>query len=110
VTRGQSEAPRYYGSNLPTSASLEELAGLAHRRHAIEPFHEEASGELGWDPYQGRLWPGSHRHAVTVRLAYSVLVWRERQPQHHPTRQGCPRGPFSPSAAAPATITPGRAS
>jgi hypothetical protein len=32
------------------------LAGLAHRRHAIEPFHEEAKGELGWDQHPGRLW------------------------------------------------------
>lgn len=110
ATRGQPEEPRYYWSNLPTSASLEELAGLAHRRHAIEQFHEEAKGELGWDQYQGRLWPGFHRHAVTVMLAYSFLVWLERQHQHHHTRQGRPRGPFSPSAAAPATVTPGRAS
>jgi hypothetical protein len=27
---------------------LEELADDAHRRHAIEQFHEEAKGELGW--------------------------------------------------------------
>ena len=46
---------------------------MAHRRHAIEQFHEEAKGELGWDQYQGRLWPGFHRHAVTVMLAYSFL-------------------------------------
>jgi SRSO17 transposase len=98
ATQGQPEGRKYYWSNLPASATLEELAGYAHRRHAVEQFHEEAKGELGWDQYQGRLWPGFHRHAVTVILAYSFLVWlelRQRRSQH---RRGRPRDPFSPSA------------
>ena len=49
----------------------------AHRRHWVEQYHEEAKGLLGWDQYQGRLWPGFHRHAVSVMLAYSFLVWQE---------------------------------
>ena len=69
VTQGPPEERTYVWSNLPPETPLEALAGLAHRRHAIEPFHEEAKGELGWDQYQGRLWPGFHRHAVTVMLA-----------------------------------------
>lgn len=108
--QGQPEERKYYWSNLPDEATLEELAGLAHRRHAIEQFHEEAKGELGWDQYQGRLWPGFHRHAVTVMLAYSFLVWLGRQERHHPTRQGRRRGPFPPSAAIPAQDIAGRAS
>jgi SRSO17 transposase len=107
ATQGQPEERKYYWSNLPPEATLAELAGLAHRRPAIEQFHEEAKGELGWDQYQGRLWPGFHRHAVTVMLAYSFLVWLERRRQ---TRQGRPRGPFPPSAAVPSTVTPSRAS
>ena len=98
AARGQPEEHKYYWSNLPASASLEELVDYAHRRHAIEQFHEEAKEELGWDQYQGRLWPGFHRHAVTVMLAMSFLIWLElRQRQSHPNR-GRPRDPFSPSA------------
>jgi SRSO17 transposase len=98
AARGQTEERKYYWSNLPASATLEELVDVAHRRHAIEQFHEEAKGELGWDQYQGRLWPGFHRHAVSAMLAYSFLLWQElRQRQHHP-RRGRPRDPFSPSA------------
>ena len=41
---------------------------------------------MGWDQYQGRLWPGFHWHAVTVMLAYSFLVWLERRQQHQHTR------------------------
>jgi SRSO17 transposase len=77
---------------------LEKLVDYAHRRHAIERFHEEAKGELGWDQYQGRLWVGFHRHAVTVMLAYSFLVWLELRQRHHHTRQGRHRDLFSPSA------------
>jgi SRSO17 transposase len=85
ATRGQPEERKYYWSNLPAEITLEELAGYAHRRHAVELCHEEAKGELGWDQYQGRLWPGFHRHAVTVMLAYSFLVWLEwRQRQSFP--------------------------
>jgi SRSO17 transposase len=98
AARGQAEEHKFYWSNLPAKATLEELVEYAHRRHAIEQFHEEAKGELGWDQYQGRLWPGFHRHAVTVMLALSFLTWLElRERDAHPKR-GRPRDPFSPSA------------
>src|SRR6266536_833664 len=98
ATRGQPEERKYLWSNLPATATLEELAGYAHRRYAVEQFHEEAKGELGWDQYQGRLWPGFHRQAVTVMLAYSFLVWLERRQRSHQQRRGRPRNPFSPPA------------
>jgi SRSO17 transposase len=110
ATRGQPEERKYFWSNLPPATPLEALAGYAHRRHAIEQFHEEAKGELGWDQYQGRLWLGFHRHAVTVMLAYSFLVWLEQQQRRHHTRQGRRRDLFSPSAEVPAQHTPSRAS
>ena len=98
AARGQPEERKFYWSNLPASASLEELVDYAHRRHAIEKFHEEAKEELGWDQYQGRLWPGFHRHAVTVMLAMSFLTCLELQHRHSQPKRGRPRDPFSPSA------------
>jgi SRSO17 transposase len=98
ATRGQPEERKFYWSNLPATAALEELAGYAHRRYAVEQFHEEAKGEAGWDHYQGRLWPGFHRHAVAVMLAYSFLVWLEVRQRRSQPRQGRPRDPVSPSA------------
>jgi SRSO17 transposase len=80
------------------------------RQRAIEPFHEEAKGELGWDQYQGRLWPGFHRHAVTVTLAYRFLVWLERRERRGRRRQGRPGDAFSPSADCQAPDTPSGAS
>jgi SRSO17 transposase len=108
--QGQPEKRKYYWSNLAAETPLEELAGLAHRRHAIEKFHEEAKGEPGWDHYQGRLWPGFHRHAVTVMLAYSFLVWLAQQPWHRDHRQGRRRALFFPPAEPQAQNTPSRAS
>jgi SRSO17 transposase len=110
ATRGQPDERKYYWSNLPAETTLEELAGDAHRRHAVEQFHEEAKGELGWDQYQGRLWQGFHRHAVTVMLAYSFLVWWERRQRRRPTKQDRRHAPFSPSAGSSPQNTPGRAS
>jgi SRSO17 transposase len=98
ATRGQPEERKYHWSNLSATVTLAELAGYAHRRYAVEQFHEEAKGELGWDQYQGRLWPGFHRHAVTVMLAYSFLVWLELRQRHSQPRRGRPRDPFSPPA------------
>jgi SRSO17 transposase len=105
--RGPPEERKYSWSNLPASATLEELAGYAHRRYAVEQFHEEAKGELGWDQYQGRWWPGFHRHTVTVMLAYSFLVWLELQQRHGQRRRGRPRDPFSPSAGSLADLAAG---
>jgi SRSO17 transposase len=110
AARGQPEERKYYWSNLSASASLEELVDYAHRRHAIEQFHEEAKGELGWDQYQGRLWPGFHRHAVSVMLAYSFLRWQELRQRQHPPKRGRPRDPFSPSARSTAAHASSRAS
>ena len=109
AARGQPEERKYYWSNLPASAPLADLVDYAHRRHTIEQFHEEAKGELGGDQYQGRLWPGFHRHAVTVMLAWSFLRWLELRQRQHCPRQGRPRDPFSPSpgpAAADAAGAP----
>jgi SRSO17 transposase len=110
ATQGQPEEWQYCWSKLPPDMPLEELAGLAHRRYAIEQFHEEAKGELGWDQYQGRLWPGFHRHAVTVILAYGFLVWVELRQRHRHQREGRRRDPFSPSTEAPAPDPAGGAS
>jgi SRSO17 transposase len=108
--QGQPEERKYFWSNLPPETPLEALASYAHRRHAIEQFHEEAKGELGWDQYQGRLWLGFHRHTVTVMLAYCFLVWLELRQRRHHTRQGHGHDPFSPSAAVPALYPSSRAS
>jgi SRSO17 transposase len=110
AARGQPEERKYRWSNLSATATLEELAGYAHRRYAVEQFHAEAKGEPGWDHYQGRLWPGFHRHAVTVMLAFSFLVWLELCQRRSQPRRGRPRAPFSPAARSSEALAASRPS
>jgi SRSO17 transposase len=88
---------RYYWSNFGPHTPLERMVEYAHRRHWVERFHEEAKELLGWDEYQGRLWPGFHRNSVLVMLAYSFLVFQEFKQRQEVSRRGRPRRPFSPS-------------
>lgn len=110
ATRGPPEARKSSWSQLSATATLEDLAGYAHRRYAVEPCHEEATGEVGWDQDQGRLGPGFHRPAVTVMLAYSFLGWLELRPRHAHRRRGRPRAPLSPSASSVADVAASRPS
>lgn len=86
----------YYWSNFPRQTALAKMVEYEHRRCWIEQYHEEAKGELGWDQHQGRVWESFHRHAVTVMLAYSFLVWLEYRQRAAQRRPGLPRPAFSP--------------
>jgi SRSO17 transposase len=101
---------RYYWSNFGPSVPVERLVEYAHRRHWVEQYHEEAKELLGWDQYQGRLWTGFHRHAVTVMLAYSFLVWQEWHQRKQQSRRGRPRRAFSPSPGPTADVVTRRPS
>ncbi len=93
--RGQEGDWKYYFSNAGPQATLKSLVRIAHQRHHIEQFSQEAKGELGWDQYEGRLWQGFHRHALLVCVAYSFLVLlRARQ---HQRGRGRPPRLFSPA-------------
>jgi SRSO17 transposase len=102
-TRGEGEW-RYFWSNFPPPTRLEVMVEYAHRRWWVEQYHEEAKGLLGWGDYQGRLWPGFHRHAVLVMLSYSFLVWLEWRQRARQVLRGRPRGRFSPSVGSAAVV------
>ena len=97
---------KYCWSNFPATTPLATMVEYAHRRHWVEQYHEEAKTELGWDQYQGRRWDGFHRHAVTVMLSYSFLVWLEARERQLRIVRGRPRGVFSPASRPPAHAAP----
>jgi SRSO17 transposase len=101
---------KYYWSNFPRRTPLAVMVEYTHRRHWVEQYHEEAKGELGWDQYQGRRWDGFHRHAVTIMLSYSFLVWLEWRGRQAQRRRGFPRAAFPPLARPPAALARFRAS
>jgi SRSO17 transposase len=101
---------KYHWSNFGVAVALERMVEYAHRRYGVEQFHEEAKGLLGWDQYQGRLWPGFHRNSVLVMLAYSFLVKQEWEQREQVTLRGRPREAFSPSARSQTPVSAGSAS
>jgi SRSO17 transposase len=104
--RGQTGDWKYFWSDFPANTPLAVLVEYAHRRHWVEQYHEEAKTELGWDQYQGRRWDGFHRHAITVMLSYSFLVWLEWYEREHRKGSGRPRAAFSPSSGPPPDAPP----
>jgi SRSO17 transposase len=104
--QGQQGDWKYFWSDFPAHTPLTVLVEYAHRRHWVEQYHEEAKTELGWDQYQGRRWDGFHRHAITVMLSYSFLVWLEWRGREQRIGQGRPRAAFSPTPGPPPPAPP----
>ncbi len=64
---------------LPPTATLRALVRLAHHRWAIEQQYLELKDELGLDHFEGRSFPGWHRHVVLTALAYTWLQHERRR-------------------------------
>lgn len=67
---------KYYLSNLPTNTPIKTLAGTIKARWICEQAHQQLKEELGLDHFEGRSWPGLHRHALMTMIAYAFLQHR----------------------------------
>lgn len=86
---------KYYFAWGLDAMALPELVALIHVRWVIERFYQDAKGELGLDDYEGRRWPGLHRHVALVMLAHSYLALQRTYGSTEPP----PNEPASPQAA-----------
>lgn len=74
---GHSGDAKYYYAWGLDGRTLGDLLELMHVRWVVERFYQDAKGELGLDAYEGRRWPGLHRHVALVMLAHSYLTLRQ---------------------------------
>jgi SRSO17 transposase len=102
---------KYYLSNLPADATLEELAVLIKARWACEQAHQQLKEELGLDHFEGRSWTGLHRHALMAMLALCFLQHlrlRERGKKRGRTAGTAATAEPARGSAPPARVPPPR--
>jgi SRSO17 transposase len=76
---GATPRVKTYFISLPATASLRALVRLAHHRWAIEQQYLELKDELGLDHFEGRSFPGWHRHVLLTAFAYTWLQHERRR-------------------------------
>ncbi len=67
---------KYFLANLPARMDLRALAATIKARWVCEQAHQQLKEELGLDHFEGRSWPGLHRHALMTMIAYAFLQHR----------------------------------
>ncbi len=72
-TLGKDSIRKYYFSSLPPDLPAKRLIAIIHERWAIEAQYRDLKQETALDHFEGRSFPGLHRHLVLTALAYTFL-------------------------------------
>jgi len=82
---GKDQPTDFWLSNLPETATLQELVGLAKLRWRIEQDYRELKDALGLDHFEGRSYNGWQHHVTLVSVAHGFLT-TERLRRRPPLR------------------------
>ena len=86
--RDREDAPaNYFFISLSTRMSKKKLIRLVMQRWRTERVYEDLKGELGFDHYEGRRFPGWHHHVSVVLCCYAFIV-AERARRFSPSARG----------------------
>jgi SRSO17 transposase len=78
---GADEPTDYWLSTLPEDTPIEELVRLAKIRWRIEHDYRELKHGLGLDHFEGRSYPGWHRHVTLAVLAQAFCTMLRADPK-----------------------------
>jgi SRSO17 transposase len=92
------EPTKYTLSSLPPTVSKKQLVRLVKERYRTERIYEDLKGELGFDHYEGRRFPGWHHHISVVLSCFAFIV-AERVRRFPPSYRRPPRRHPQPLAA-----------
>ena len=71
---GEAEPANYFLSSLPKRWTKKQLIRSVMQRWRTERIYEDLKGELGFDHYEGRSFPGWHHHVSVVLCCYAFVV------------------------------------
>jgi hypothetical protein len=89
-------------TTLPRRMSKKEIIRLLKERWRTERMYEDLKGELGFDHFEGRSFPGWHHHVSVVLCCYAFVV-AERRPRFSPLDRRVASQPSAPSRGLNAT-------
>jgi hypothetical protein len=87
IERRDDGSVRYAFSNLPPNTSRLRAVRYGRSRWPVEQGYQQMKEALGLDHFEGRSWPGFHRHAVLVMLAYGFLTLERLRLQEEEQQQ-----------------------
>jgi len=71
---GETEPSNYFLSSLPKRMTKKQLIRIVMQRWRTERVYEDLKGELGFDHFEGRSFPGWHHHISVVMCCYAFVI------------------------------------
>jgi len=97
---GKGEPTKYYFASLPRETKRKALIRIIKQRWRTERVYQDLKGELGFDHYEGRSFPGWHHH-VSVAICCFAFVAAERAIAFSPGGGPTARAPEFDTSRAP---------